>query len=269
MSSQSSLFDKQQLHDDLKSLLPHHDVALSYFGSCDSTNRQCMQQARDNLVVISEHQTEGRGRRGKPWHSPQSQNLYCSIGLNKVLEAEIIGLVSLLVGVSIADVLHQAGYTGVTLKWPNDILLDGKKLAGILIETRAIAPNEFYLVIGIGLNLQLDAQELEKIDQPAISLNQVKDIDCEHQKLVTRLISQVLQGVHGFEQSHSETLLQRFSNYDHLLGKPVRIITQNEDLHGHYAGLQADGQVCVALAQGVRSFVAAEISIRESNHATD
>ncbi len=260
LASSSPLFDQQRLRDDL---LAHYDLELVYLNSCDSTNRQCMQLGRDGLLVISEHQTEGRGRRGKHWHSPQRQNLYCSIGLSKSLSAEYLGLISLLVGVSIADVLHQAAYKGVSLKWPNDVLMDGKKLGGILIETRAISANEFYLVIGVGLNLSLDDDELEIIDQPATALNQVKHIDCDQQQLVTSLISRVFQSVREFEPSQAETLLERFKQYDHLTGKPVVVKTLNEDILGYYAGLRADGQVCVSLADGIRSFASAEISIRE------
>ncbi len=270
LSSGVSLFDQKRLTDELARLLPQYELKLVYLNSCDSTNRQCMQMGSDGLVVISEHQTQGRGRRGKPWHSPQRQNLYCSIGLSKSLTAEYLGLISLLVGVSIADVLHQAGFTAVRLKWPNDVLMNGKKLGGILIETRAIAANEFYLVIGIGLNLVLDDDELEKIDQPATALNQVKNIDCDLLQLVTSLISRVFHSVREFEPSQAKALLERFKEYDYLIDKTVVVKTLNEDILGQYAGLQADGQVCVSLLDGVRSFAAAEISIRETlQHAVD
>ncbi len=268
--STSSLFDQQRLGDDIASLSGQDDIELIYLDTCDSTNRQCMQMGSDGLVVISEHQTQGRGRRGKHWHSPQRQNLYCSIGLRKSLDAEYLGLISLLVGVSIADVLHQIGYTGVSLKWPNDILIDGKKLGGILIETRAIAANEFYLVVGIGLNLNLDDDELRKIDQPATALNQIKNINCDQQQLVTSLISRVFQSIREFEPSQADALLERFKKYDHLTDKPVVVKTLNEDVFGHYAGLLADGQVCVSLADGIRCFTSAEISIRETaQHVVD
>jgi BirA family transcriptional regulator, biotin operon repressor / biotin---[acetyl-CoA-carboxylase] ligase len=268
--STSSLFDQQRLGDDLARLLLQDEIELIYLDTCDSTNRQCMHMGSDGLVVISEHQTQGRGRRGKHWHSPQRQNLYCSIGLRKSLDAEYLGLISLLVGVSITDVLHQFGYTGVSLKWPNDVLMDGKKLGGILIETRAIAANEFYLVIGIGLNLSLEEDELSIIDQPATALNQVTNIDCDQQQMVTTLISRVFQSVREFDSSQAESLLERFKKYDHLTDKPVVVKTLKEDILGHYAGLLADGQVCVSLADGIRCFSSAEISIREKpQHVVD
>ncbi len=264
VASSSSLFDQQRLSDDLASLLPQDELELIYLNTCDSTNRQCIQQGTDGLLVISEHQTEGRGRRGKQWHSPQRQNLYCSIGLCKSLTPEYLGLISLLVGVSIADVLHLSGYEGVRLKWPNDVLMDGKKLGGILIETRANAVNEFYLVIGIGLNLSLDDDELEKIDQPATALNQIKSTHCDRQQLVTLLVSRIFQSVREFESSQAGALLERFKQYDHLTDKTVLVKTLNEDIQGDYAGLQADGQVCISLTDGIRCFAAAEISIRET-----
>lgn len=264
------LFDQQRLRGDLAILLPQYTLELIYLDSCDSTNRQCMQQGRDGLLVISEHQSEGRGRRGRHWHSPQRKNLYCSIGLRKSLAAEYLGLISLLIGVSIAEVLHQAGYKELSLKWPNDILMGGKKLGGILIETRANAANDFYLVTGIGLNLSLTDEELEQIDQPATALNQMQTLNCDAQQLVTELISRVVHSIREFEPSQSNALLARFNAYDHLSDKPVVVKTLNEELVGHYAGLQSDGQVCIRLAKGIRCFSSAEISLREAvQHAVD
>ena len=257
------LFDQHRLRSELGSALPQYPLELVYLESCDSTNRQCMQRAQDGLIVISEHQSAGRGRRGKQWISPQAQNLYASIGLSKSLPPQYLGLISLLVGVSIADSLRQNGYQGVALKWPNDILLEGKKLGGILIETRAKSAQEFYLVIGIGLNLHLSQLDQQQIDQPAIALSQVSDVSCDPQQLVTDVLGKVYQSVREFEVVQSNTLLQRFNDFDYLKGKPVLVKTLSEEINGNYAGVQADGQVCISVAEQLRSFAAAEISIRE------
>ena len=229
-----------------------------------------MQRAEEGLIVISEHQSAGRGRRGKHWVSPQRQNLYCSIGLTKVISPEYLGLISLQVGVSMAEALSANGYPDITLKWPNDLLLQGKKLAGILIETRAHSAQAFYLVIGIGLNLKLDERDLEQIDQPAIALDRIREVSCDTQELVTDLLARVYLSVRKFEIHHSNHLLQRFACYDHLKEKAVWVKTQTEEVQGQYVGIQPDGQVNIDTADGLRVFAAAEISLRESNgHAAD
>jgi len=258
--SASPLFDASRMAAALQS---GYGLQLSYLQSCDSTNRQCLQQQVDGLVIISEQQTAGRGRRGRQWHSPAGKNLYCSIGLSKLLHADSAGLISLQVGVAITELLHQSGYREVELKWPNDILMQGKKLGGILIETRPLASNQFYLVIGIGLNLLLDEEEMAQIDQPAIALNHNDDVVCDQQLLVTRLIGGVYRAVADFQVEQRHQLLQQFAAFDHLSGKTVRVKTVSEEFHGEYAGVQDDGQVCVELEQGRVSFAAADISLRE------
>ncbi len=262
-SAAGPLFDQHRLRSELENALPQHPLELVYLQSCDSTNRQCMQRALEGLIVISEHQSAGRGRRGKQWVSPQAQNLYASIGLSKTFAPQYLGLISLLVGVSIASSLRQNGYQGVALKWPNDILLEGKKLGGILIETRAKSAQEFYLVIGIGLNLHLSQLDQQQIDQPAIALSQVSDVSCDQQQLVTDVLGKVYQSVREFEVAEFDTLLQHFNEFDYLKGKPVLVKTQREEINGDYAGIQADGQICINVANQLRSFAAAEISIRE------
>jgi len=132
-----ALYNETELFHELANMVSDAPLNLVYLDECESTNIECMQQAVHNTIVIAESQSAGRGRRGRQWYSPVEQNIYCSIGLNKTIKAEYLGLISLQVAVCIVNVLREQGYSEVGLKWPNDILCQGKKLGGILIETKA------------------------------------------------------------------------------------------------------------------------------------
>ena len=257
------LLDEDRLQTDISKAITGSPFKLVYLDSCESTNIECLKLAETNTVVIAEHQSAGRGRRGNQWHSPLSQNIYCSIGLNKVIKAEYLGLISLLVGVCIVNVLRALGVDEANLKWPNDILLQGKKLGGILIETRANSPDNFYLVIGFGLNVNLDGGDLNHIGQPAIGLNQWSTKLLDRQQLISDLIGQILRDVIEFDLDVIDALIMQFNQYDEFQGKQVRVKTAGEEITGIYQGIQRNGQIQIQTSRGLELFSAAEISLRE------
>jgi BirA family biotin operon repressor/biotin-[acetyl-CoA-carboxylase] ligase len=230
---------------------------------------ECLQMAQHGSVVIAETQTAGRGRRGRTWVSPAGNNVYCSIGLNKAIDAEYMGMISLQVGVCIAQVLLGEGYSGLSLKWPNDILLQGKKLGGILIESRFNTANEFYLVIGFGLNTCLQESVTSQIDRPAIGLNQVSDSGVNRQRLFPELIGSIYDAVNAFQISGIPALIRRFSDLDSYLGKKVSIVSGEEITSGIYQGLEKTGQIQIRTKRGLELFSAAEISLRDPEHVAD
>ena len=245
-------------------------VELHYLPVCESTNKECQQLAQHGSIVLAEQQTAGRGRRGNVWHSPRSKNIYCSIGLNKALDAHFLGLLSLQVGICIAQVLREQGFDGVELKWPNDILLDAKKLGGILIETRALSPGTFFLVIGFGLNLHLDESALQSINQPAISLSQYSTSVIKRQLLLAEIISRIINRILQFDLHRIDDLLVEFNQYDSLHGLPVVVKSAGLEVSGVHLGIERTGQIKVRTDRGVELFSAAEISLRRArNDATD
>jgi BirA family biotin operon repressor/biotin-[acetyl-CoA-carboxylase] ligase len=259
------LFDESSLRAELAQALRGHDPLVEYPQSCDSTNQRCMQLERHAGFVIADQQTNGRGRRGRSWHSPAARSLYASIGVVVDLPASVLGLVSLLVGTTCAEILSAAGFRSVALKWPNDILLQGRKLGGILIETRADRDSRFFLVIGIGLNLLLEDAELAQIDQPAISLRQQVGTDFAVQPLVTELLVSVFSTVTQFRPQHSDGVLQNFARFDRMGGKAVVIKTIDAEYNGEYLGPAGDGQLQVLVDGEEQRFMAADISLREQS----
>ncbi|MCP4075061.1 MAG: biotin--[acetyl-CoA-carboxylase] ligase [Gammaproteobacteria bacterium] len=234
-----------------------------YLPSCQSTNTESMNLGRHRSVVLAEKQTAGRGRRGNNWYSPGSQNIYCSIGINKTIAAEYLGLISLVVGICIVESLQNLGVDDVSLKWPNDILLQGRKLGGVLIETRALSQDEFYLAIGFGLNINLTQQECDNIGQPAISLNQLHEVTFSRHQLLVVLVSNILQQSMLFEVDSIDHLIEQFNRFDSFSGKEVIVKTRTEEIAGVTLGLERTGWLKVQTEQGVQSFSAAEISLRQ------
>lgn len=238
-------------------------VELLYLDSCESTNLECHKIGRHNTVVIAEHQSAGRGRRGNDWHSPPGQNIYCSIGLNKSIQAEYLGLISLQTGVCIVDVLRAEGYEQVSLKWPNDILLQGEKLGGILIESRAFSVDNFYLVIGFGINIQLDSHDLDSIGQPATGLNQHATQSIDKQQLISRITAKIIQNVMNLNPDNFDPLIQQFTLYDEFHGQQIKVKTTNEEIYGIHSGIKRTGQIQVKTSRGEELFSAADISLRK------
>lgn len=257
-----SVYDETELLHELSNIVSGAPLNLVYLKECESTNIECMKQAVHNTIVIADSQSAGRGRRGKKWHSPVAQNIYCSIGLNKTIKAEYLGLISLQVAVCIVNVLRQKGYTEAGLKWPNDILCQGKKLGGILIETKVLATDSFYLVIGFGLNVNLDDSDLQQIDQPAIGLNNMSDRIADRQELISAICSQILQDVMVFDLHLIDSLVNSFNQLDQLHGKQVLVKTVDEEISGIHLGILPTGHIQVQTSRGVESFAAAEISLR-------
>jgi BirA family biotin operon repressor/biotin-[acetyl-CoA-carboxylase] ligase len=267
--SEHPLLDPQQLLMDVKSVLPQQDISVNYLESCESTNLECMRSATHGQVVIAEQQTAGRGRRGNTWVSPRTRNIYCSIGIEKTLNPALLGMVSLQVGVSIAQVLEHSGIESIGLKWPNDILWRGKKLGGILIENRAYETERFFLVIGLGLNMQLDQDHRSGIEQPVACLHEAGYGHLSRQQLLAQLISRIVDSIARLDADSSSQVLDEFRNYDVMQNQTVIVKTHSDTLPGQYLGVAANGMVRIATQQGEQSFAAAEISLRRSDHAVD
>ncbi|MBC8212257.1 MAG: biotin--[acetyl-CoA-carboxylase] ligase [Gammaproteobacteria bacterium] len=270
MAADTPMLDSQRLRAKIASKVNGEPIELYYLPSCASTNIECQQLGQHGSIVLAEQQTAGRGRRGNLWHSVQSNNIYCSIGLHKALDARYLGLLSLQVGICIAQVLREQGFSGVNLKWPNDVLLDGKKLGGILIETRLLAAGSFYLVIGFGLNVILDESTLQAINQPATSLSQYSTMPIDRQLLLGEIISRIINRIMQFDLHRVDALVSEFNQYDSLCGQPVLVKTADQEIPGVHLGIATTGQIQVRTEHGVQLFAAAEISLRGTpTDATD
>lgn len=231
-----------------------------------STNRELLTVAehRDisNTIVFAELQIDGRGRFGRAWQSPLGRNLAMSLGVRITRTSTNPGMISLVVGVAIASAIAELGIGSVSLKWPNDILFEGRKVGGILIDVAHVS-NPLELVVGIGLNVGGGALVQEMIGQPVADLMEYCSFPLRN-KLAVSTVRNVYQSIHGFEASGFQPFHDRWSELDALRGKPVEFSSQKEGFHGIARGIKDSGELCIELENGkIHYVIAGDVSIRE------
>lgn len=189
-------------------------MLIEHFDEIDSTNTYLMNQPQtgDIRVVIAEAQTGGRGQNGRAWHSPKGENIYLSMRLPFGKSAQQIQGLSLAIGVSLLKTLEPLGIQDLKLKWPNDLLWQGKKLAGILVETTQIQENSCWVVIGVGLNVNMDAHD--HIDQPWTSLRLITGQEWNREPLIDSILENILQDFKLFEEKGYEAFHETFLKYE-------------------------------------------------------
>ncbi|MEL7631823.1 bifunctional biotin--[acetyl-CoA-carboxylase] ligase/biotin operon repressor BirA [Pectobacterium aroidearum] len=230
----------------------------------DSTNQYIL----DRLDILSsgdaclaEYQQSGRGRRGRQWFSPFGANLYLSLYWR--LEqgpAAAVG-VSLVIGIVMAEVLHKLGADGVRVKWPNDLYLKDRKLAGILVELTGKTGDAANLVIGAGINLQMREPAPDTISQGWINLQEA-GIDINRNTLASTLISELRGALAIFELQGLEPFIPRWEKLDNYFNRPVRLIIGNREIYGIDRGIDRQGALLLENDGLVTPYIGGEISLR-------
>ncbi len=240
---------------------------LEVLEEVDSTNSHLLARAvcgaPAGSACLAEYQRAGRGRRGRAWVSPFGSNLYLSVLWRYTAGASVAQGLSLAVGVALAELLAQAGARGVRLKWPNDVLCDGRKLAGVLTELSGEAGGDCHVVVGVGLNLRMPAGAAPAIDQPWADLASACDGQPpSRNELAGALLDRVLTVLSRFADEGLAPHLESWSALDALREQPLVLHTPRGDYEGIGAGVDASGALRVRGADGERLFHAAEVSLR-------
>ena len=257
-------FDEEALSKAIAAKCAGKLIDCQYLPVCSSTNEHCLAQQQMPCLIVADQQTQGRGRRGKKWFSETAENLLFSIGLNLQIPADVVGLLSLLTGVSLATCLHDQGLSSVGLKWPNDILVNQRKLAGILIETRYLNDNTYQVCIGVGLNVNMAAVTDSRIENPATSLLMETGNSWDRQKLLVELAGSLINEIDRFSSSKREQLLERYQKMDVFVAQQVCVQSNGLTHKGEYKGITAKGELVVRVDSEERIFNSAEVSLRAS-----
>lgn len=258
------LLDKDTILSNLQTQLP---LSLQVFPQLDSTNSFLMRQSDPAMqVCFAEFQSSGRGRRGRAWVSPLAQNIYCSVGWGVEGGVAVLEGLSLAIGVAITRTLKKSSLNKATLKWPNDILYQGKKLAGVLIEITGDPAGYCQVVVGVGLNVAMQGDQVGKIDQPWVALNSILSEqslpivgrNCIAASLVDELVN-VLQDYHqtGFAKYQLEWMEQAAH-----LGCQVELRNGLQITKGIFSGVTKTGALCLETGEGKRIFHGGEVSLR-------
>lgn len=233
----------------------------------ESTNQELLNLAhhRDisGVIVLTELQIAGRGRFGRNWHSPVGRNLAVSLGAKVSRTPCNPGAISLVVGVAVANAIQEIGVDSVALKWPNDILLDGRKAGGILVDLlHPTSPFEF--VIGIGLNVGGVSSYQEVIDYPVADLLDYCAFPIRN-KLLVLVVRNIYESLRSFEHDGFQSFYEKWGALDALRGKIVTVNSQQDQIQGIARDVRHTGELCIELPDGtIHHVIAGEVSLKEA-----
>ncbi|CDG15981.1 bifunctional biotin--[acetyl-CoA-carboxylase] ligase/biotin operon repressor BirA [Xenorhabdus doucetiae] len=230
----------------------------------DSTNQYILEKLAElnsGDACVAEYQYAGRGRRGRKWVSAFGRNLYLSMYWR--LEqgpAAAIGL-SLVVGIVIAEVLNRQGAERVKVKWPNDLYLDDKKLAGILVELTGKTGDAAHVVIGIGMNISMSSDQQTSINQNWTNLQQSGTV-IERNKLVAEIVVELKEALIQFENEGLASFIPRWFELDNFINRPVKLIIGDQEIYGIARGIDQQGALLLDINGVVTPYIGGEISLR-------
>ncbi|MEN0582315.1 bifunctional biotin--[acetyl-CoA-carboxylase] ligase/biotin operon repressor BirA [Phytobacter palmae] len=232
----------------------------------DSTNQYLLDrisEMQSGDACVAEYQQAGRGRRGRKWFSPFGANLYLSMYWR--LEqgpAAAIGL-SLVIGIVMAEVLQELGAENVRVKWPNDLYLGDRKLAGILVELTGKTGDAAQIVIGAGINLAMRHAESDVINQGWVNLQEA-GVTLDRNMLAARLINALRSALQSFEQEGLGPWLSRWKKLDNFIDRPVKLIIGEREIFGISRGIDAQGALLLEQDGVIKPWMGGEISLRSA-----
>lgn len=259
-----SLPAPMQLLNEEAILAQLHQPNLAIIPVIDSTNQyllERMNELQSGDACIAEYQQAGRGRRGRQWFSPFGANLYLSMYWR--LEqgpAAAMGL-SLVIGIVIAETLKQLGAQDVRVKWPNDLYLQDRKLAGILVELTGKTGDAAQIVMGAGINLAMRGADATQINQGWINLQEA-GIAINRNDLAAKLINSLREALPIFERDGLAPFTERWKALDNFFNRPVKLLIGEREIHGIARGIDKQGGLLLEQDGEVKSWVGGEISLR-------
>lgn len=241
---------------------------------CDSTNTELLRRAEagapSGSVVVADQQRAGRGRRGRTWHASPGDSLTFSLLWRFPPESSAPAALSLAVGVALARAMEELGASEVRLKWPNDLLLAGRKLGGVLIELQPGAVRS--AIIGVGINLKLPPDLPPDVASAATALTTLVappgPQPATRERVLAICLKHLQRGLddyasHGFAALHSEWQARHAWH-----GTTVRISGGGDDIVGLCHGVDIDGNLLLETPTGLRTVASGDVSLRRSEGST-
>jgi BirA family biotin operon repressor/biotin-[acetyl-CoA-carboxylase] ligase len=263
----------ERILEKLSGAVRDHVRSLEVAWTVGSTNTELLSRPNPpngaSEVMLAEYQTAGRGRRGRAWLAPPGGAICLSLSWTFRDVPADLGALGLVVGVCELRALHALGVTAAKLKWPNDVLVDERKLGGILIELRAESGGPACVVIGIGLNVALGAPLLAKIAETGIAATDLVSAgltDPSRNAVAAALIDSCVQGLLEFERDGLRPFIENWRDADALQGKMVDVRgAVGEVTRGLARGVDLHGALLVETAgEGLKKFVSGDVSVRVS-----
>ncbi|MGP4141990.1 MAG: bifunctional biotin--[acetyl-CoA-carboxylase] ligase/biotin operon repressor BirA [Sodalis sp. (in: enterobacteria)] len=246
----------------IRSRLPSGRLAV--LPVIDSTNQYLIERIgtlAPGDACVAEYQAQGRGRRGRQWISPFGNNLYLSLYWRLEQGPAAAGGLSLMVGIVMAEVLQRLGAEGVRVKWPNDLYLNDRKLAGILVEINGKAGDAAHVVIGAGINLAMREPAAGMTDQGWINLQEA-GIVIDRNALVAELTATLRQALRQFEGEGFAPFVARWQALDNFFDRPVKLLIGDREIRGIARGIDAQGALLLEQDGERHAYLGGEISLR-------
>jgi len=254
---------RAQLEPTLRKRLGAIDVHWQIDSTSSALLRRAAQGAADLSICVAEAQSAGRGRRGRDWISPLGGNVYFSLLRRFGAGMGALSGMSLVTGIAVKQALADCGVGKAGLKWPNDVLADGRKLAGILVELGGEYLGPCHAVIGIGINVRL--QRKFKAGQPSIDLAALcGDAAPSRNAVIARLLSRLIAALDRFESSGFAPFRAEFSRADLLAGQAVRVHAGKHMHDGVAEGVDDRGALRVRHDGVAMVYDSAEVSVRRA-----
>ncbi|HGM5493460.1 TPA: bifunctional biotin--[acetyl-CoA-carboxylase] ligase/biotin operon repressor BirA [Serratia fonticola] len=255
-----NLLDAERILDLLE------DKRVTVLPVVDSTNQYLLDRLAELTsgdACIAEYQQAGRGRRGRQWISPFGANLYLSMFWR--LEqgpAAAMGL-SLVIGIVMAEVLQRLGADKVRVKWPNDLYLNDRKLAGILVELTGKTGDAAQLVLGAGINMAMRDSNASQIDQRWINLQEA-GISIDRNELAAKLLNELRSSLRQFEIDGLAPFISRWRQLDNFIDRPVKLLIGEQQIFGIARGIDQQGALLLEQEGVIKPFIGGEISLRSA-----
>ncbi|WP_199609803.1 bifunctional biotin--[acetyl-CoA-carboxylase] ligase/biotin operon repressor BirA [Flocculibacter collagenilyticus] len=277
LSTPLSLIDP----DTIKTYLSNSDSHLSQVPEVqlipiiESTNTYLINQLRDGTTlsnghtVISEFQSQGRGRRGRNWHSPLGTNLYMSLAWKFDNGFQSVMGLSSVVALALIDTLQQMHIADAKVKWPNDILIHDHKVAGVLVELEGQVNDSFTAIIGVGVNVAMEQQSIAHIEQPWCSLNDFSAQPIDKTQFASLLINNLCNKIHQFANTGLVNMLPEWQSVDRYYNQKVALIMGDTKRIGTAKGIDQQGGLRLQMGQEEKVFYGGEISLRPLSNNAD
>ena len=231
---------------------------LHYYEEIGSTNDEAFRLglagAPEGTALIANSQSTGKGRMQRVWHSPAGSNIYTSIILRPEITPSRTPQMSILAGVAVAEVLESYCPDRIKLKWPNDVLIDGKKVCGILSQVKTAVGEVDFIVLGMGINVNISyGQFTKEICNLATSLAIETGREISRQELIISLYENLAKWYKQLLKDGFGRIKEKWLSISPMIGQTVQVMFREEAVNGKTTGLDEDGSL-ILLAVGNKEF---------------
>lgn len=241
--------------------------SIEYYQRLESTNLEAFElidevAPADGTVVITDLQIQGKGRRGRSWFASPGKAVTFSVILQPEISAEQSGLLSLAAGTSVAEAVTQFGLSP-TVKWPNDIRIDGKKCGGILVETRLRKTKVEWAVVGIGINVNEQTEELpEELRPTATTLSAEKGAPLQRELVVAWTLNALEPLIDALKNENGSAVRSSWLERCGHLDQAVTFIHNGQEKSGTFSGITENGAAVIEAEEGEISLTREEIGLQ-------